>query len=127
MTAEVEGLRIDKWLWYARFFKSRSLTAKLVSGGKVRVNSVLIAKPAYAIKPGDVLTFAQGDAVRVIMVEALGTRRGPASEAAMLYSDMSPPQKIRAFVPKNPKFEGKGRPTKKDRRHSDPFGRRRVE
>lgn len=125
--ADKETQRIDKWLWYARFFKTRSLTAKLVSAGKLRVNSVPIAKPAFGVKHGDVLTFPQADAVRVIKIEALGDRRGPATEAATLYTDMSPPQKIRDFVLSNPKYEGKGRPTKKDRRQSDPFGRRRVD
>ena len=127
MTEDPATLRVDKWLWYARFFKTRSLTAKLVTARKVRVNSVPIAKPSFAIKPGDVLTFVQGDDTRVIKVELLGARRGPAPEAAALYADMSPEPNIREYVPANPKFAGKGRPTKKDRRQSDPFGRRRVD
>ena len=121
MAEEVEGIRIDKWLWYARFFKTRSLTSKLVSSGKVRVNAHPVSKPAFVIRPGDVLTFVQAKDVRVIKVEALGTRRGPASEAATLYTDQAPPQKISTFIPQNQKYEGKGRPTKKDRRQTDPF------
>ena len=116
-TASVsERLRIDKWLWQARFFKTRSLAAKVVSGGHVRVNSDKIDKPARNVGPGDVLTFAQGRDVRIVRIVALGTRRGPASEAQTLYEDLSPP---RNDAPANPGFEGKGRPTKKERRQID--------
>ena len=111
-----ERLRIDKWLWQARFFKTRSLAAKVVSGGHVRVNSDKIDKPARNVGPGDVLTFAQGRDVRIVRIVALGTRRGPASEAQTLYEDLSPP---RNDAPANPGFEGKGRPTKKERRQID--------
>ncbi|RVW00023.1 RNA-binding S4 domain-containing protein [Mesobaculum littorinae] len=107
-------MRIDKWLWFARFFKTRGLAAKVVGGGHVRVNGTRIAKPAVAVGPGDVLTFPQADRIRVVSVLAPGTRRGPAPEAQALYDDMSPPPEPR--VPQNPRYEGKGRPTKKDRR-----------
>ncbi|AXT26392.1 RNA-binding S4 domain-containing protein [Ruegeria sp. AD91A] len=109
-------LRIDKWLWQARFFKTRSLAAKQVSGGYFRLNGDRVRKPAQAVAPGDVLTFPQGRIVRVIRVEKLGERRGPAPEAQMLYFDMTEKQDV---PPKNPEFEGKGRPTKKDRRALD--------
>ncbi|WP_298932491.1 RNA-binding S4 domain-containing protein [uncultured Ruegeria sp.] len=109
-------LRIDKWLWQARFFKTRSLAAKQVSGGHVRLNGNRVLKPAQSVSPGDVLTFPQGRIVRVVHVEALGTRRGPAPEAQMLYTDLTEKQDAQ---PKNPGFEGKGRPTKKDRRAID--------
>ena len=109
-------LRLDKWLWHARFFKTRTLAAKIVSGGHVRVNSDKISKPAYSIVVGDVLTFAQGNHIRVIEVLALGERRGPAPEAQTLYLDKSP---IQEKDPSQPKSEGKGRPTKKDRRNLD--------
>ena len=109
-------LRIDKWLWQARFFKTRSLAAKQVSGGHVRVNGNRVLKPAQAVGPGDVLTFPQGRMVRVVKIEALGDRRGPAPEAQTLYSDLT---EKRDVSPKNPGFEGKGRPTKKDRRALD--------
>lgn len=127
MTTEATALRIDKWLWYARFFKTRSLSAKLVSSGKLRINSEPVAKPAHQVRPGDVLTFPQERHIRVIRVDALGVRRGPATEAATLYTDLSPPEKGRTDVPENPKFEGKGRPSKKDRRQIDPFGRTRLD
>lgn len=109
-------LRIDKWLWQARFFKTRSLAAKQVSGGHVRVNGNRVLKPAQAVAPGDVLTFPQGRIVRVVRVEKLGERRGPAPEAQTLYFDMT---EKKDAPPKNPGFEGKGRPTKKDRRALD--------
>lgn len=108
-------LRVDKWLWHARFFKTRSLAAKVVSGGKLRVNGQPISKPAYMLSAGDVLTFPQADDVRVIKVLAMGERRGPAPEARLLYDDLDPPQP-RDPAPQVPRFEGKGRPTKKDRR-----------
>lgn len=108
-------LRVDKWLWHARFFKTRSLAAKIVSGGKLRVNGQPISKPAYMLAAGDVLTFAQADDVRVIKVLAMGERRGPAPEARLLYDDLDPP-KPRESEGQVPRFEGKGRPTKKDRR-----------
>ena len=109
-------LRVDKWLWHARFFKTRTLAAKIVSGGHVRLNSDKIFKPAYSIVVGDVLTFAQGNHIRVIEVLALGERRGPAPESQTLYLDKSP---IQEKDPSQPKSEGKGRPTKKDRRNLD--------
>ncbi|SLN26862.1 Heat shock protein 15 [Pseudoruegeria aquimaris] len=112
-------LRIDKWLWHARFFKTRSLAAKVVTGGHLRVNGSKIAKASYAVAPGDVLTFPQGRAIRVVQVLALSQRRGPAPEAQALYEDRSPPPPApREAVPPAPKYEGKGRPTKKDRRNS---------
>ncbi len=127
MTEQASALRVDKWLWYARFFKTRGLSAKLVSSGKLRVNSGPVAKPSYQVKPGDVLTFPQEKDIRVIRIDALGERRGPATEAATLYTDLSPPEKKQTDFPENPKFEGKGRPTKKDRRQIDPFGRTRLD
>ena len=84
-------LRLDKWLWHARFAKSRSLAAKLVSETGVRVNGTRASKSAAAVRPGDVLTFVQGRHVRVIRILALGTRRGPAPEAQALYDDLDPP------------------------------------
>ena len=108
-----EKLRVDKWLWHARFFKTRTLAAKVVAGGHLRVNSRKTEKSSTCVVAGDVLTFAQEKRIRVIKVIALGTRRGPASEAQLLYEDLTPPQE---YDPSTPKFDGKGRPTKKDRR-----------
>lgn len=118
-----ETIRLDKWLWQARFFKSRSLAAGVVTGGKVRIAGQPAMKPARAVGAGDILTFHQANDIRIVKILACGTRRGPAPEAQALYEDMSPPK---VHVPKNPRFEGKGRPTKKDRRdmlsHPPPDG-----
>lgn len=115
MTGFAEKIRIDKWLWHARFFKTRSLSAKVVSGGHCRVNGTPVAKPAFSVAPGDVLTFPQARDVRVVKIVAVGSRRGPASEAQALYEDLVPPEPKKADPP-SPKFEGGGRPTKRDRR-----------
>lgn len=115
-----EKLRLDKWLWHARFFKTRSLAATRVAAGDVRVNGVRTEKRSQMVGPEDVLTFAQGDHVRVIRILAVGVRRGPAPEAQTLYTDLSPPEpRSKDTAPENPAFEGKGRPTKRDRRILD--------
>jgi ribosome-associated heat shock protein Hsp15 len=85
-----ERLRVDKWLWHARVVKSRSLAARLVEEGHVRINGIRADGPAKPVKPGDVLTIALERTVRVLEVVALGARRGPATEAATLYDDRSP-------------------------------------
>ena len=108
-----DTIRIDKWLWQARFFKSRSIAATVVTTGKVRIDGQIVGKASRAIGAGDVLTFHQQTDVRIVKVVACGTRRGPAPEAQALYEDKSP---AKVHVPKNPRFEGGGRPTKKDRR-----------
>ena len=76
-----EGLRLDRWLWQARFFKTRALAAQLVGKGRVRINQAIVTKAHHRIRPGDVLTFPQGAIVRVVRVVDLGSRRGPAREA----------------------------------------------
>jgi ribosome-associated heat shock protein Hsp15 len=81
-------LRLDKWLWQARFCKSRALAAALVAEGHVRVNGTPVSRPGRDIIAGDVLTFPQGARIRVIRVLALGQRRGPATEAQELYTDL---------------------------------------
>ncbi|MFZ5834063.1 MAG: RNA-binding S4 domain-containing protein [Pseudomonadota bacterium] len=85
------SLRVDKWLWHCRIFKSRSAAARFVSTGRMRVNSRPIAKPAHILKPGDILTFVWRDRVHVLQVQALGVRRGPPSAAHSLYTDLSDP------------------------------------
>lgn len=116
MTDARPKLRLDKWLWHARFFKTRSLAAKQVSGGHVRVNGNRVSKPSHTVSQGDVLTFSQARLVRVVRVEALGERRGPAPEAQTLYTDLTEKQDR---PPRNPRYEGKGRPDKKERRALD--------
>jgi ribosome-associated heat shock protein Hsp15 len=86
-----DGLRLDKWLWQARFFKTRALAAQLVGKGRLRLNQAIVTKPHHRIRPGDVLTFPQGETVRVVRVLDLGSRRGPAREAQTLYQDLAEP------------------------------------
>ncbi len=107
--------RLDKWLWFARFFKTRSLAAKVAIRGGVRVNGTVVTKAAAKVAIGDVLTFAQGNAIRVIRIEAPGARRGPASEAQSLYTDLTPPPAAESSAP----VRVGARPTKKDRRALD--------
>ena len=82
--------RLDKWLWFARVVKSRTLAAELVALGKVRVNRVRAAKASQLLRPGDVLTLAHGGRVRILRVIAPGERRGPAAEARRLYEPIVP-------------------------------------
>lgn len=125
MTGDARPLmRLDKWLWHARFFKTRTLSARVVSGGHVRVNGAKVSKPAHKVGPGDTLTFAQGHDIRVVEIVALGQRRGPAPEARTLYHDLTP---IKDSTPPAPRYEGKGRPTKKDRRQNHLFAHRPLE
>ena len=113
--------RIDKWLWFTRAVKTRSLAAKLVSSGKVRLNSDRISKPSHTVTAGDVLTFTLNRRVRVLKVILTGTRRGPYEEARQLYEDLSP-EPVKASSPCAPaaapaaRPHGAGRPTKKQRR-----------
>ena len=83
--------RLDKWLWYARVVKTRTLAASLVQRGKVRVNREKTDKPGHAVKIDDVITVAVHGRVKVLQVKAPGARRGPAPEAADLFEDISPP------------------------------------
>jgi ribosome-associated heat shock protein Hsp15 len=82
--------RLDKWLWFARFAKSRSLAAKLVAEGFVRLNGQRVDNPAKAVAVGDVLTVAAHHTTAVVRIEALGERRGPAVEARSLYAELAP-------------------------------------
>jgi len=83
-------LRIDKWLVYARFCKTRSVAAGLVGKGRVRVNRQPVRKASYELKPGDVLTLPRGHSVAVVRVVAMGERRGPPAEARLLYEELVP-------------------------------------
>lgn len=112
-----EKLRVDKWLWHARFFKTRGLAAALAGSGRLRINGEHTMKPAQTVRPGDVLTFPQGRRIRVVRIVALGARRGPAPEAAALYTDLEPPHETGVPRPLVVEREGgTGRPTKKARR-----------
>ena len=122
-----DTLRLDKWFWYARFIKSRSLATKLCNSGKVRVNGSLIKKAHQSVTPGDVLTFPVGSNIRVIKIIKLGNRRGPAKEAQTLYEDLQPIDQIAkkidsTLAPEPAKRErGSGRPTKVQRRAIERF------
>jgi ribosome-associated heat shock protein Hsp15 len=125
MAADALGasLRIDKWLWQARFCKSRALASKLCAAGRVRVSGTLIQKAHHAVRVGDVLTFPQGHSIRVVRIAALGARRGPASEARLLYEDLAPVVPTAPGASPTPdettvaaRDAGAGRPTKADRR-----------
>ena len=121
-----EPLRIDKWLWAARFFKTRSLAAKAVDGGKVRLNGET-AKPARALRLGDVLAIRIGDLEWVVDVRALSRQRGPAAQAALLYAERedSRARRLETIAARkthvHPGAGVKGRPTKKDRRQIHRF------
>lgn len=118
-----DTIRIDKWLWHARFFKTRTLAQGFVTAGNVRVNRQRIEKANHSVKPGDVLTFVKGPQVRVIEIVALATRRGPATEAQELYNDLSPPAPKKNDpdrpAPVARRERGAGRPTKRERRETD--------
>jgi ribosome-associated heat shock protein Hsp15 len=116
-----ETLRVDKWLWFARLFKSRTLAAALCRSGHLRVNGVTIEKAHQGLKVGDVLTFPKADYIRVIRVVALGSRRGPAPEAESLYEDLDPPAPEKSLGVEGPVRERSGgrRPVKVERRASD--------
>ena len=122
----VEQQRLDKWLWYARISKTRTLAALLVQSGKVRVNRLRAAKASQTVRPGDVLTIALRGKVRVLKVVSAGVRRGPAPEAQALYEPVSTGANG-ASDPGIPaaglRNAGSARPTKRDRRMMDRFTR----
>jgi ribosome-associated heat shock protein Hsp15 len=121
-TPATTSQRIDKWLWFTRVIKSRTMAAELVSEGKVRINRVRAEKPSQMVKPGDILTVGLGARIRILEVVAPGNRRGPAPEAQTLYKDLTPPP-----APRDPSLgdqstgrdAGSGRPTKRERRQTD--------
>lgn len=126
-TGQPATQRLDKWLWFVRAVKSRSLAQKLIEDGKVRVNRERTDRPSLPVKPGDVVTFMLRDGVRVLQVVQTGLRRGPASAAQSLYQDLSPPRRadethdgtsVAAVAARDP---GAGRPTKRDRRQLERF------
>jgi len=120
---EDDSRRLDKWLWFARFCKSRTLASKLCAAGKIRIAGEIVHKAHYLVRPGDVLTFPQGPHVRVVRVLQVGARRGPAAEARTLYEDLAPP--LPAPSADGQREPGAGRPTKSDRRALDRLRDRR--
>ena len=123
--ASSSKLRVDKWLWYARILKTRTLAANSVKTGKVRVNHDKITSASRGVMVGDVLTVTLGHQIKVLKILQLGSRRGPATEAQTLYEDLSPEPVKRDPVARPLKQavrdEGAGRPTKKERREMSRF------
>ncbi len=120
---------MDKWLWAARFFKTRSLAAEAVDGGKVQVNGDR-AKPAKAVKPGDEIRLRLGPYEHVLKVKGTSERRGPAPEAQRLYEETATSREAREklhwqLTKAAPAIDpAPGRPTKQDRRALEKFRRR---
>ena len=118
---ELGRLRIDKWLWAARFYKTRSLAARAVEGGKVKLNGER-AKPGKGVRPGDRLEVRSGELQWLVEVRAVSLRRGPTSEAAKLYAEdkESSSRRERMLLMRragpHPAHDTHGRPTKRDRR-----------
>jgi ribosome-associated heat shock protein Hsp15 len=129
MTESEDRTRVDKWLWAARFFKTRALASEAIAGGKVQVNGERV-KRARPLQVGDEIRIRQGPYEQQIVVRALSGRRGPAAQAAQLYEEKAESRAAREqlalqlktlhsmFVPE------RGRPTKKDRREMEKFKRR---
>lgn len=120
-TMEDENYRLDKWLWAARFFKTRTLAQEAASGGKVQVNGQRVA-PAKILKPGDRLQIRREPFTFEVVVKELAVRRGPASVAVQLYEETPASQAAREQLAQQLKeqpllrFETEGRPTKQNRR-----------
>ena len=127
MTAPDNTVRVDKWLWAARFFKTRSLAAEAIGGGKITVNGER-AKPAKPVKLGDEIRLQLGQFQHVVIVRGLSDRRGPASVAQTMYEETEESRAARArlaeqlrMAPAGLVYEEKGRPTKRDRREISRF------
>jgi ribosome-associated heat shock protein Hsp15 len=116
-----EPIRIDKWLWAARFFKTRSLAAEAVTGGKIEVNGAR-AKPSRIMRLGDKLNIRRGPYEWTVVVKGLAKLRGPAPAAQLLYEETEESVRRRAAASaqlkfeRSPEFDIPGRPSKKDRR-----------
>ena len=120
----VDVQRLDKWLWFSRFFKSRTSASKACNNSKVRINGQIATKASATVKVDDVLTFPRGHHIRVVKILNLGQRRGPAAEASYLYDDLAPllsADKLRVDGPlvAGQRDLGSGRPTKRERRAVD--------
>lgn len=126
--SESDSIRIDKWLWAARFFKTRGLASEAIKGGKVEINGAR-AKPAKAVQAGDRLRIRRGPYLFEVIVEAVSPHRGPAAVAATLYRETPASiearerlaEQLRASALSQPQH--RGRPTKRDRRRIVRFTR----
>lgn len=128
MTENSDSQRLDKWLWAARFFKTRSLAVEAINGGKVHLNGHRV-KPSRTVKTNDTLTISKPPYEFEIVVQALNLQRRPASEAQLLYQETASSQQKRELLREQIKNEPlgfreqKGRPSKRDRRHIIKFTR----
>ncbi|MBI4523450.1 MAG: RNA-binding S4 domain-containing protein [Deltaproteobacteria bacterium] len=129
LAKSAEPVRLDKWLWAARFFKTRSLAAEAVEGGKVQLNGAR-SKPAHVVRSGDELKIRREAYEWTVIVRAVSKHRRPFSEAQLLYDETEESKNNRERVAEQLRFEGieepdmKGRPTKKARRDRLRFTRR---
>lgn len=127
-TADAEaGIRLDKWLWAARFFKTRQLAVEAINGGKIELNGQR-AKPGKTVRPGARLTIHKGPLEWRVEVLAVARQRGPASEAVLLYTEDEASRERRQALVRERREQGAvpgptGRPTKRDRRQLDRFTR----
>ncbi len=124
----METLRIDKWLWAARFYKTRSLAVEEIGKGRVLVNAQTV-KPAREVRPGDLVSVRQGAIVRVVMVRGLSGQRGPAPVAQQLYEETEASRLAREAAAEQRRLATEpalsieqGRPTKRDRRRLEQAG-----
>jgi ribosome-associated heat shock protein Hsp15 len=127
-SAAAEPVRVDKWLWAARFFKTRGLAAEAIAGGRVQVNGAR-ARHAKTVRPGDVIRLRLGPYEHLLTVRALSVRRGPASQAALLYEEDPEGKARRLHLADQHRLAahaftyGEGKPSKKDRRETLRFKR----
>ena len=131
----MDKLRIDKWLWAARFYKTRSLASDEIDKGRVQVNGAVV-KPAREVKAGDTVQLRIGSTIRTVLVQAVSDKRGPASIAALLFQETTESVQLRQqaaeqrrLAPEPALSLTQGRPTKRDRRDADklrgdPWGNR---
>lgn len=112
--------RIDKWLWHARFFKTRSIAQKQVTTGKVRVDSEKISSPSRKVLPGNILTITMSRDIKIIEIVGIADKRGPYIQAQLLYNNLTPPKPEKSNVEQTmesmSRIESEGRPTKHQRK-----------
>ena len=124
-----EEIRLDKWLWAARFFKTRSLAAEAVTGGQITINNER-PKPSRIVRPGDRLTVRRGPYEWTVIVKDISRLRGPATQAQLLYAETEESRSKREAaiaqlkLERPPEFDSPGRPSKKDRRAMERWTRR---
>lgn len=124
----MDRLRIDKWLWAARFYKTRSLAAEELDKGRVRINDIE-AKPSREVKVGDTLTLRQGPVTRTVVVRGISSQRGGAPAAQLLYEETAESLAAKALQAEQRRLgqepatsQTQGRPTKRDRRDIEKLG-----